>query len=55
MAVVVVVVVAVLLGFAGVAMNERNEPNGSLLYQCCSWAQLVGDVMNWMSWAVLQW
>ena len=44
-----VVVVVALLGFVVVELSERSEPNGFPLYQCCSWAQLEGDSMNWMN------
>ena len=44
----------VLLGFVVVGLNEWDEPNGSLLYQCCSSVPLE-EVMSWMSWVELQW
>ena len=47
-----VAVVVVLLGFVVVRMNE---PNGCLLRRCYSLPWLLGDLMSWMSWAVLQW
>ena len=42
----VVVVVEVLSGFVVV---EMNEPNGSPVRRCCSWHQLVVELMNWMN------
>ena len=42
----VVAVVVLPLGFV---VAEMNVPNGSPVRRCCSWHQLVVELMNWMS------